>query len=349
MIEQHNTDKQLQEQAAAARAQQRAADAAAIVAAPTLTSEQVTQLESKEGLTPEESRSLQRFYLQEFYCLPNLSDLDVIWDNEGRRRGEILNLEAMLYPQVGIDRTVKALQQQISWNQSICPWDIAHTVLRQTVRDYIGLVELFERARQGWEWTVYDLKPYADRIRAAAPQIKQMLHQTVHNRMSDVQVVHQLLAQLGLKLRFRWSRSVEGHEGKKLRVYSLDLEHWQQLHEVIERRARRRDNHDPQSASDAPESASNGSPVSFNQIITAGDPAPLELPAWEDSTATQRSAAGLCLTLVKAPEQVRPLLQSWAVEQRLSVIDWLERQQPVWMRQLLEAVPDLFAWCAGAD
>ena len=337
----------IREQAAAARADQRAFDAAAIVAAPALSSIEVSQLEAKEGLTPEQSRALSRFYLQEFYALPSLSEADVLWDNEGRRRGEILNLEALLYPHIAVDRTVKGLEQQAIWNQGLCPWDISNAVLRQTLRALIGIDELFAKARDGWEWTAYDLKSYADRARANALHIKTVLHLTIHSKMSDTQIMHQLLSQLGLKLTFRWSRSVEGHEGEKLRVWRLEQAHWQQMKQVIERRTRRRaGSEQPDESLASPPVASPGSPLSFNQFIVTGDPSQkLELPDWEGATEMQQRATELCDCLAQSPERARELLQSWPVEMRVSAIDLLAQSQPEWLEKLIAAIPDLFKWC----
>ena len=46
---------------------------------------------------------------------------------------------------------------------------------------------------------------------------------------------------MSIKFEWRWSRSVAGHEGEKLRVYRLDTVHWQQLTDVLNRRAARRE------------------------------------------------------------------------------------------------------------
>jgi len=58
--------------------------------------------------------------------------------------------------------------------------------------------------------------------------------------MSDTQVIHQLLAQLGIKLTRHWSRSLLGYEGEKLRTYTLDQAHWCKRVAVLERREAKR-------------------------------------------------------------------------------------------------------------
>ena len=53
--------------------------------------------------------------------LKTLTVEDCLWDREGRRRGELLSLEALLSPSVALERTARALEKQASWNQGYCP------------------------------------------------------------------------------------------------------------------------------------------------------------------------------------------------------------------------------------
>lgn len=92
-----------------AKQEQQEVDAQAILSAEDLMYSELLLLEQKEGLGREESLAVAKFYFKEFYCLDSLTLEDVLWDNEGRRRGELLNLEVQLFPGVAIDRTTKAL------------------------------------------------------------------------------------------------------------------------------------------------------------------------------------------------------------------------------------------------
>lgn len=224
-----------------ARQEQQEIDALAMLGAEDLTLSEILLLEQKEGLGREESLAAAKFYFKEFYCLDSLTLEDVLWDNEGRRRGELLNLEVQLFPGVAIDRTAKALEKQATWNQGYCPWDISGSELRRWLRTQIGIDELLAKIRSGWQWCKYDLKPYADRARELTRQIKVALHYTITEGMSDTQIIHQLLSQLGIKLMMNWSRSHPGYEGEKLRVYSLDITHWEQLWAILQRRQTKRE------------------------------------------------------------------------------------------------------------
>jgi hypothetical protein len=244
-----------------ARDELRQLDAESMMTADDLTLTEVLQLEAQESVAPEQQRAIAKFYLKEFYGLEELTVDDILADKEGRRRGELRSLEELLYPGVAVDRTVKALESQLKWNQSLCPWDISSAALRRTLREQLGLTDFLTQDK---EWTKYDLYGYACKARQWAAQIKQALNLTITKDMSDVQIVHQLLSQLGIKTEFRWSRSVPGYEREKLRVYRLQLVRWQESIAILEQRKARRDC-----------AASAGSPLSFKLNNPAGDPAPL--------------------------------------------------------------------------
>jgi hypothetical protein len=93
-------------------------DAEAIVTAPSLTSAEVLQLEQKEVLNPEDSKAIARYYFCDFYGIDpkTLNVEQVIDDKNGRRRGELLNLETQLFPGLAADRTTRALERQAAWN-----------------------------------------------------------------------------------------------------------------------------------------------------------------------------------------------------------------------------------------
>lgn len=208
-----------------------------LLAAPDLNYTEIKILETKRdseiGLQPEELLAIEKYYLKDFYKLETLTLEDILWDLSGRRRGEILSLEYQLYPEIATCKTIDSIAMQAKWSQSVCPWDISLCELRRWLRQVLGLNDFLDRNK---EWTGYDLKPYADKIRKHRDEVKQVLNLTPSEKVSDVQLLHQLLSQLGIKIKFRWSRSMPGHKGEKIRVYSLDLEHWHKLMSIIERR-----------------------------------------------------------------------------------------------------------------
>ncbi|MBD2616382.1 hypothetical protein H6G94_35035, partial [Nostoc punctiforme FACHB-252] len=239
-------------------------EAQAIVAAADLTYAEVALLESQESVSPEDALAVTKFYLKDFYCLDELTIDDVLWDKNGQRRGELLNLEAQLNPDLALDRTAKSLEKQSNWNQGVCPWDISGTALRRKIREVLGLNDFLNPNK---EWTKADLKPYADKIRQYAPEINLHLNRTISDKMSDTQVVHQLLSQLGIKMAFRWSRFEPGFEKQKIKVYRLDTEVWHSLMSTLHRRATRRER-----LADTGDVSGSGMP--FNTKNQLGDPTP---------------------------------------------------------------------------
>lgn len=329
-VEDWSSDAHLKVLLATARQEQQAVDAATLVRAADLTYSEILALEQKETMSPEESAAIAKFYLKDFYALEELTVEDVLWDQEGRRRRELLNLEAQLVPELAQERTAKGLEKQLSWQKGYCPWDVSGATLRQRVRSEVGLTELLQKLRSGWSWTKYDLAEYATKARRLAPLIKGLLHFTVNHQMSDTQVVHQLLSQLGIKLTQTWSRSVPGYEGEKLRLYRLELEHWQRVWAVLERRRQKRER--------LAQKEAFGSPSRVELEDWGGDPG-RDLPA---------GVAALEAAIFRGREAVETLLVSWDVGVRAEIIRQLWEQSEERMQELLAVVPNVFGWCAGA-
>ena len=138
--------------------------------------------------------------------------------------------------------------------------------MRRHIRDELGLTEFLHRAGEGWEWTRDDLADIAGKARSFAPAIKAHLNFTVTDEMSDTQVVHQLLAQMGIKTQFRWSNLHPEHLGEKIRVYSLNRDHWEMCLEILDLRLEKR-----QSLQDE-RGEREGSPLPLSIPIAVGDP-----------------------------------------------------------------------------
>lgn len=249
------------------REEQKFQDAETLVSAEDLSYSDILLLEQKEVKTPEENLAIAKHYFKEFYCLDTLTVDDVMWDNEGRRRSELLALEVQLHPELAVERTIRALEKQATWGKGFTPWDVSTMELKRMLRDRLGLTELIEKMASGWEWCKYDLVPYATTARGLSEQVKVALNFTIHDGVSDTQIVHELLLQLGIRRvpGSRWSSSVPGHEGEKLRVYSLDTESFNQAMQVLEARRLKRESFDALS------SATIGSPLGSIDLYHGGD------------------------------------------------------------------------------
>ncbi len=246
------------------RKEQREQAAIAIANATNLTFAEIRALQEPnsstqrdERIAPEDQQAMSKYHLKEFYGLDTVTPEDVLWDQEGKRRAEIVSLEVQLNPQLALDRSVKSLKQQAIWGKSFCPWDFNQIELRRALREKIGITQFVDRIIQGEEWTKYDLNAIAEQARALKDEMRVALHFTIGDKLSDTQIVHELLLQLCLKATFRWSRSVPNHEGEKLKVYSLNPEHWQKVQAILERRKQWRE---------------AGSPVRDELLDEGGDP-----------------------------------------------------------------------------
>lgn len=211
-----------------------------LVSTEDLTYSEVKELEKKEGLSPDEALAVVKFHMKEFYQLEKLSTDDVLWDGDGRRVGQLLNLESLMYSGMALERTIKAIEKQSSWKKGFCPWDVTTIGMKQTIWLELELDKLVQRMIDGWEWTKYDLAEVAQKARKYANNIKLALRFTISDKVTDVQVIHQMLEQLCIKVTSRWSRSIPGHEKEKLRAYSIDADHWQRVKGILERRKAKR-------------------------------------------------------------------------------------------------------------
>jgi hypothetical protein len=257
------TDPLIQTAIRQAKAEIQHLEADAIVQAKVLSPLEVQLLESGELRTPEDLLNLQKTHLADFYCLEEHEitiDL-VLADKKGARRTTLLALEAQLYPEVSQERDLKGLERQMGWGKGFCAWDVGTAALRCLIRQKLGLTDFLDPTK---EWTIDDLQFSANAARRCWEQVKLTLNFTSSAAVSDTQIVHQLLAQLGVKVAFRWSRSVPGREGEKLKVYRLCQQTWATAMAILERRAARRH-----------QTAAAGSPpISISLYRLGGDPVP---------------------------------------------------------------------------
>jgi hypothetical protein len=141
---------------------------------------------------------MARFWLADFYGLSPqaLTPEEVLWDGEGKRRAELIELEALLHPELATERTLKGLENQTTWNQGNTPWDLSGAALRLAARQRLGLLAFLEWAAAGNEWIGDDdaIASRTDLARRCASDIKLALRFSITSGMSNIQIVHQLLS-----------------------------------------------------------------------------------------------------------------------------------------------------------
>jgi len=220
-----------------ARQHIREAEAAAIANAANLTPSQVTALESAESIDPDERYALQKWHLADFYAvlLDEVTPDLVMADNEGRRRGQLRDLEQFLSPELAPDVDAAAIGKQAQWHKGICPWDTPHAELRRQARVLLGLDQWLNSTDE-WLSDSANLAEFKKLALTMAPQIKAALNVSIHADMSGAQILGQLLDQMGIATDSKQLRV----EGDRKRVYWIDQEVKAQQLAILQRRAQRR-------------------------------------------------------------------------------------------------------------
>jgi hypothetical protein len=212
------------------------AEANAIAQARILTPGERRLIESQEATSPEDLLNLEKTAIAEFYRLSEeeITAEVVLQDRQGKTRREFMALEALLIESLATARDLKNLERQVEWQQGLCPWTLGLETVRTTALKNLGITAFLHPDKR---WTKYDTQQVADRARAAKQQMKELLNYTVSDKVSDTQIVHDLLDRLGVKVKqVCWSNRVPEHEGEKLRVYQVDPDCWQFLTDLLQRR-----------------------------------------------------------------------------------------------------------------
>lgn len=200
-----------------------------------LDSNQLATLESLETLSPEDLLALEKTRLADFYCEENITPELVAFDNDGKRRGQILELEVLLYgSELSIKRDLDALERQLKWGQGILPFDLSCYELRRFARDVLGLLPFLVPGRA---WTDADLEPLGNSVRACRQQVQLFFGFSIPEDpkyATNIWIFRQLMNQLGVKtLSRRYSR-------EQLRSVWIDREAWAELLSIVERRQAKR-------------------------------------------------------------------------------------------------------------
>ena len=186
--------------------------ALSVEAARNITQSEAKLYDQMESLEPQQRLSLQKYKIAEFHCVPiNEVDADMVFaDNSGRRRGQLLNLERMRSPETATDADVRALERQGQWQQGHTPWDLSNATLKREVRKRLGLADYLEPGKQWDSDSLVEFKATALKL---APQVKAALNFTVKPEVSAVQILNQLLEQMGLVcIQFQPRRNGSGSE-----------------------------------------------------------------------------------------------------------------------------------------
>ena len=237
----------------------------AVEVAENLTPAEAKALAQLDGIDEKQRLALEKWNIAEFYCLP-VDEVDadlVLWDNDGRRRGQLTNLENFLNEDVAINSDVRSLERQVKWQAGITPWDLHSAALKRVVRNELKLAQYLDPSKVWDSASLEDFKAIALKF---APQIKAALNFSVKEDMAPAQILNQLLEQMGVECHGKQQR----RDGARVRSYQIDSYSWRLNQEVLARRKARRE----RLAEDVTPSLSNN----FNQRGVT----PLEAPEIEN-------------------------------------------------------------------
>jgi len=204
-----------------------------ILRAKLLYTSDLRKLEALETLSVEQELSLHRRYICDFYSIaPTELSLELLqWDTQGLRRAMIIEIEALFNYFPPITPVIQNIECFLPSNI----WNVAQIRDRQKLRTKLQL-RSFLWANQQWEIDRY--KTSADLARELQTDIQSLLHCTWSKTASDMDIVHQLLAQLSLDV-----THIDHYKPRQTsltRFYQINPTTRKKIRSIIHRRARRR-------------------------------------------------------------------------------------------------------------
>ena len=220
----------------AAREELKIGHAIAVETAANLTPAEAKTLSDVDGLDEAQRLALEKWNLSDFYCIPvdQVEGNLVLWDNKGRRRGQLLNLESFIHPDTAIAADVRSLDKQAQWQKGYTPWDLSNAELKRKVRSHLGIGEYLRSSKT---WDSESLAKFKATALKFATQIKAALNFSVKEDMPAAQILNQLLEQMAVECQGKQLR----REGERVRTYKIDEANWQVCNKVLDRRKARRE------------------------------------------------------------------------------------------------------------
>jgi Domain of unknown function (DUF3854) len=182
-----------------------------------------------ERISPEERRSLARYELCQFYGIDGggLTLAMIERDRDGLR-GKVREFEKLFSPD-GEELAMESVKEQ-SGGSAV---DADRSLAARRVRIAIGLPEMIELLQnRALSKNAPEMIAFADRCLQMRGAIKSSLNYTVKSDISPVNILGDLLGQVGLSLISSRTRI----KGKAIRLYQIDSTNFADLAEIIETR-----------------------------------------------------------------------------------------------------------------
>ena len=188
----------------------------------------------KDRLDPSQLASLAKFNLANWYALDRVTVDDVLSDHNGRTRTALNRLEHLLYADLATDKDIKSIANLCQWQADITPVDIPTNTLKQETEKLLHIPELLAYVASGNDWQADSpiVEKVCKAMRHYANNVKQILGFTVSDKMSNCQLIGEILTRYGLKTESRRSHGD--------RIYRIDSNSLNAVKAILTRRHQKR-------------------------------------------------------------------------------------------------------------
>ena len=208
----------------------KAAHYATLASADDLTPDLARALSEKtEALTSKQILSLEKFYMGEFYRLSEVTIEDATFDQDGKTRTQIRNLEMVLNSEIASSRTVNTINKSPECPQD---WDVA--AVKLWLLEKSGAATFVQAICAG-KIEFYDLSAInkiAIFCKAHALEFKIAFGFSNVENVSPMQTIGVILDWCGIKRR-RYQTSVEG---VRVTTYVINKAYLAEILEIVSRR-----------------------------------------------------------------------------------------------------------------
>ena len=206
-----------------------------VATAKLLNKTELAALERQEFISPEDQLAMEKTQIADFYCQENVTPELVAFDNGGKRRGQIVELEVLLEgAEISTKRDIDAFERQLKWGQGVLPFDHPCYELRRFARDALGLLPFLV---PGKEWSNADLEPVGARARACSRQVHLFFNFSIPDNplfATNIWIFRRLLEQLGVKTSARRAGRAQS------RCVWIEQDAWTELLLILSKRQAKR-------------------------------------------------------------------------------------------------------------
>jgi Domain of unknown function (DUF3854) len=208
------------------------------VNAEILTGNELNQLDKKGNKTADEQVKLDASKIAAYYGVESLSRELLEFDDRGRAREKIAQLESLLCPETATTKDINAIKKQHYYGVDFgTAWDIPKLELKRRVREKSGFSALFERMLNGESLNNDDLADWYQITQTHANKFDR-LGFAAKQKKSAIWLFRRWCEQVALPLIYN-RKKISGVWAESV---SLDFEQWEFIKAIVERRAAKRGN-----------------------------------------------------------------------------------------------------------